>query len=259
MCHGQTTAGHITETNETSWWIYSGDHRIAGPWGIFTETQIRRAEFLAIWQQLQFRNAATYRFSPRVQVAAGYVWTRTGRYGDFRQPSQASSIEYMSNLPSSRSSGMATWSIAIASRSGGYRTIRRTVHISGDDRIAFDTNLRAAYRCRFRIRETPDGTYSALGSFSCTSVPIRAQMRLIRRALSVESDTSYPLPINSKLRISTSTLRSETAGSSSRIRDCAFSLVRQHRFTGRTKAASLAFPSPEDLRSRSRTRCRRGP
>jgi hypothetical protein len=92
FCHGQATPAHITETNATSWWIYSGDHRIAGPWGIFTEVQVRRADFLDIWQQLQFRDAATYRFSPHIQVAAGYVWTRTGRYGEF--PAAQPSLEH---------------------------------------------------------------------------------------------------------------------------------------------------------------------
>ena len=135
---------------------------------------------------------------------------------------------------------MATWSIAIASRSGGFRTTRRAVRISGDGRIAFDTNSRAVYRCQSRIRETRDGTYSARGSFSCTSVPIMAQMCLIRRALSAVSDTSYPLRINWKLRISTNTLHSETAGSSSLITDCACSSVRQHRFTNRTKIARFS-------------------
>jgi uncharacterized protein DUF2490 len=73
----------FAETNATSWWIYSGDHPISGHWGVFTEVQARRADFLAIWQQLQFRDAATYRISPHIQLAGGYVWTRTGRYGVF--------------------------------------------------------------------------------------------------------------------------------------------------------------------------------
>jgi hypothetical protein len=79
----QSPTSRITETNATSWWIYSGDHSISGHWGVFTEVQARRANFLAIWQQLQFRDAATYRISPHIQVAGGYVWTRTGRYGEF--------------------------------------------------------------------------------------------------------------------------------------------------------------------------------
>jgi hypothetical protein len=86
------SAQHITETNATSWWIYSGDHPLHGPWGVFTEVQARRANFLSIWQQLQIRDAATYRFSPQLQVAAGYVWTRTGRYGEF--PAAEPSLEH---------------------------------------------------------------------------------------------------------------------------------------------------------------------
>jgi hypothetical protein len=92
LCLAQSTPAHVTETNAVSWWVYSGDHRISGPWGIFTEVQARRANFLAIWQQLQFRDAATYRFSPHLQVAAGYVWTRTGQYGEF--PAARPSVEH---------------------------------------------------------------------------------------------------------------------------------------------------------------------
>lgn len=92
FCAGQSPTQHFTETNATSWWIYTGDHPITGPWGVFTEIQARRANFLAIWQQLQFRDAATYRLSPHVQLAAGYVWTRTGRYGDF--PASRASLEH---------------------------------------------------------------------------------------------------------------------------------------------------------------------
>ena len=83
--HGQTPAAtdRARDPNAHSWWVYAGDHQIHGPWGVYSEMQIRRSDFASIWQQFQKRDALTYRFSPRVQVATGYVFTYTDRYGDF--------------------------------------------------------------------------------------------------------------------------------------------------------------------------------
>jgi len=86
FCAGQSPAQHITDTNAVSWLMYAGHHPTAAHWGVFTYIHAGRAHFLTVWQQLVIRTAATYRFSPHVQVAAGYVWTRTGRYGDFPAP-----------------------------------------------------------------------------------------------------------------------------------------------------------------------------
>jgi len=73
----------IRDTNANSWWVYSGEHRVKGNWGVYLETQIRRSDFAGRWQQYQQRDAVTYNFSPGAQVATGYVFTYTGRYGDF--------------------------------------------------------------------------------------------------------------------------------------------------------------------------------
>lgn len=83
--HGQVSnsTDRARDPNVHSWWVYAGDHQIHGPWGVYSEMQIRRSDFASIWQQFQKRDALTYRFSPRVQVAAGYVFTYTDRYGDF--------------------------------------------------------------------------------------------------------------------------------------------------------------------------------
>ncbi|MEQ1945713.1 MAG: DUF2490 domain-containing protein [Bryobacteraceae bacterium] len=78
------TTPRIRDVNTNSWLVYAGDHPVGnGPWGVYVETQIRRTEFGSTWQQFQSRDALTYRFSPNIQVAAGYVFTRTARYGDF--------------------------------------------------------------------------------------------------------------------------------------------------------------------------------
>jgi hypothetical protein len=85
MCWAQDPGERLRGTNFNSWWVYSGDHPLKerGRWGIFAEVQIRRSDFASVWQQLQSRDAITYRFSGHVQGALGYVYTSTSRYGDF--------------------------------------------------------------------------------------------------------------------------------------------------------------------------------
>ena len=79
----QPARSPVVDHNLNTWWSYAGDHPIAGGWSAISEAEIRRSNLLQISQQLIFREAAGYRFSPHVQVAAGYFWTRTARYGDF--------------------------------------------------------------------------------------------------------------------------------------------------------------------------------
>jgi hypothetical protein len=84
LCSGQITSQRIRDVNDHSWFVYAGDHPVGnGNWGVYAEMQVRRSDFLSTWQQFQSRDALTYRFSPNIQVAAGYVFTRTARYGDF--------------------------------------------------------------------------------------------------------------------------------------------------------------------------------
>ncbi|MEQ1886700.1 MAG: DUF2490 domain-containing protein [Bryobacteraceae bacterium] len=83
LATAQTTQ-RIRDVNSNSWLVYAGDHPIGnGRWGVYIESQVRRSDFASIWQQMQTRDAVTYRFSPSIQIAAGYVYTRTARYGDF--------------------------------------------------------------------------------------------------------------------------------------------------------------------------------
>ena len=58
------------ETNVNSWWVYAGDHPIKGPWGVFAEIQVRRSDFVQIEQQVQLRDAVTYRISPNAHLSA---------------------------------------------------------------------------------------------------------------------------------------------------------------------------------------------
>lgn len=79
---GLAQDSRIRDVNSHSWWVYTGDHPLRGRWGLFAELQLRRSELGLNWQQLQSRNALSYRISPNLQIAGGYVWTWTDRYGD---------------------------------------------------------------------------------------------------------------------------------------------------------------------------------
>ena len=92
VCRAQAPLQRIRDANAHQWWIYIGDHPIRGPWGFYTEAQVRRADFGTQWQQLLLREAVTYRFSPSVQVASGYGSIRSARYGDF--PSAQPAFEH---------------------------------------------------------------------------------------------------------------------------------------------------------------------
>ncbi len=86
-CFAQTTGSRVRDTNVNSWWVYQGDHSLGKTdFGVFVQVQARRANAGATWQQMQFLQGLTYQLSPKVQVSAGYVWTRTARYGDRPAP-----------------------------------------------------------------------------------------------------------------------------------------------------------------------------
>jgi hypothetical protein len=68
--------------NGHSWFSYSGDHPVSGPWGLHFDTQWRRSDLGATWQQYQIRPGLNYQPSESLLVTLGYVYTRTYPYGD---------------------------------------------------------------------------------------------------------------------------------------------------------------------------------
>lgn len=86
-CLGQDSGQQrVRDANAHTWWVYAGDHPVKGNWGVLSEMQIRRTDVAVGWQQLLLRQGVTYRLSPRVQLAGGYGFIRTHRYGDFPVP-----------------------------------------------------------------------------------------------------------------------------------------------------------------------------
>jgi len=62
---------------------YSGDHRVAGRWGVHFDGQWRRADLGTRWQQYQLRPGLNFALSKSVLLTAGYAFTRTYPYGEF--------------------------------------------------------------------------------------------------------------------------------------------------------------------------------
>ena len=77
------TAQRLIDFNQHAWLSYSGDHAVAGRWGLHFDAQWRRADVGTEWQQYQLRPGLNYSFSPSVLFTLGYAFTRAYPYGDY--------------------------------------------------------------------------------------------------------------------------------------------------------------------------------
>lgn len=74
------------KANQTNAWIfYTGNHKLTEKWGLHTEYQFRRSEFLKKWQQSQIRIGLDYSISKAAMVSGGYSFIDTWPYGDFAE------------------------------------------------------------------------------------------------------------------------------------------------------------------------------
>jgi hypothetical protein len=73
----------LTDFNRHGWYSYSGDHGIAGPWGLHFDAQWRRSNVITGWQQYQLRPGLNFEPRPNLLLTLGYAYTRTYPYGDF--------------------------------------------------------------------------------------------------------------------------------------------------------------------------------
>jgi len=74
------------------WLVYIGNHKINERWGIHTDYQFRRSEFLKDWQQSLTRVGLEYYTKKGPQFTAGYAHVRTFPYGE--QPVLAKNDEH---------------------------------------------------------------------------------------------------------------------------------------------------------------------
>ncbi len=85
------TPGNLLAQNEKNvanqslaWGAYFGTHRLSERWSVWSELQLRRAEFLAEWQQVLPRVGVNYHLNPNVIFTVGYAYLWTYPYG--KQP-----------------------------------------------------------------------------------------------------------------------------------------------------------------------------
>ena len=73
----------VLDFNRHGWFSYSGDHKIAGKWGVHFDAQWRRSSFVTRWQQYQLRPGVNFSVNRNVLLTAGYAYTRAYPYGDY--------------------------------------------------------------------------------------------------------------------------------------------------------------------------------
>ncbi len=69
--------------NNIGWYCYFGDHKISKKWGIHTEYQWRRTDFITSWQQSLARVGVNYNIHPKVMLTLGYGYINTFTYGEY--------------------------------------------------------------------------------------------------------------------------------------------------------------------------------
>lgn len=79
-------------TQSNSWFMYFGNHRLSERWGIHTEYQWRRHEFVSTWQQSLARFGVDYYTHQNSTLTAGYGWIMSFPYGE--QPITQSFTEH---------------------------------------------------------------------------------------------------------------------------------------------------------------------
>ncbi len=76
---GQTRIG---ETNKIGWFAANATFNVTEKWGIHSEYQWRRDDFVEHWQQGLLRVGVNYKAAPDVLLRAGYAWAETYPYGE---------------------------------------------------------------------------------------------------------------------------------------------------------------------------------
>lgn len=82
LCFGQSSIRNI-QSNNTGWFMYFGDYKLSGNWGIHLEAQVRRNDIIAKPLQYLVRTGINYHFAPSGFITAGYCYVQTSPYGVF--------------------------------------------------------------------------------------------------------------------------------------------------------------------------------
>ena len=77
--HAQT---RTTDKNNIGWFAATGTFNLSEKWGLHTEYQWRRDDYVENWQQGLLRVGVNYKFSSDVLFRVGYAWAETYPYGE---------------------------------------------------------------------------------------------------------------------------------------------------------------------------------
>lgn len=72
----------LNNYNHIGWYNYFGTFKLDKKFGIHTEYQFRRNNFITDWQQSLLRVGVNYQPNPKVQLRLGYAWIETFPYGE---------------------------------------------------------------------------------------------------------------------------------------------------------------------------------
>lgn len=73
----------IKDHNNIGWWAGVATFKINDHWGIHSEYQWRREDYVTDWQQGILRLGLNYQLTPKAQLRVGYAWIETFNYGDY--------------------------------------------------------------------------------------------------------------------------------------------------------------------------------
>lgn len=72
----------INTSGNIGWYNLFGTVKLDDKWGVHTEYQWRRDNFITDWQQSLVRIGVNYQLNPRILLRAGYAWIETFPYGE---------------------------------------------------------------------------------------------------------------------------------------------------------------------------------
>jgi hypothetical protein len=86
------SAQTVTATQFNSWFMYFGNHKLNDKFGLHTEYQFRRSDFVKDWQQSLMRVGIDYYLPNKGMATGGYGWIVSFPYGE--QPIAVKSTEH---------------------------------------------------------------------------------------------------------------------------------------------------------------------
>ncbi|MEN9489494.1 DUF2490 domain-containing protein [Epilithonimonas tenax] len=84
-CISNNVSGQNNRINtheNIGWYNYSGTFKLSDKFGLHTEYQFRRDNYITDWQQSLLRVGVNYQLNSRVLFRAGYAWIETFPYGE---------------------------------------------------------------------------------------------------------------------------------------------------------------------------------